>query len=331
MSESATYSPAPALHGAATPTLSVVVVSYNTRELTLRCLRELLGHMEAEGVSGEVWVVDNASRDGSADAVAREFPAVNLLALDQNIGFGPANNLAFERARGRFFLLLNTDAFLHAGALSVLIEFLGDPAKARVGAVGPQLRNADGSLQRSCWKFPSPARSWMEALGVTRALKGHPRWGDYYRWAHDQTRSVDFVIGACLLVRREVYDEVGGFDPAFFLYAEESDWQKRMREDGWDIVFVPAAQVTHLGGASGAGEKARVNTLFWQGQERYVLKHFGRGGWASMRAGVTVGVLLRTTAYGALTLSPRQRTHFRPQLRAGLEHLARLIASAPPK
>ena len=313
------------------PLLSVVVVSYNTRELTLRCLRELGGHLEAERLSHEIWVVDNASKDGSAQAVAREFPHVHLIASPDNLGFGPANNLAFERAAGQFFLLLNSDAFVHAGALTAMVELLCDPAKARVGAVGPRLLNADGSLQVSCWKFPSPARSWSESLGLARLLGAHPQWGDYYRWKHDERRSVDFVIGACLLVRREVYQEIGGFDPNFFLYAEESDWQKRMREQGWDIVFLPQAQVTHLAGASGAGEKARVSTLFWQGQERYIVKHFGRRGWALMRAGVTVGVALRAIAHLLLALAPSKRKQYVPQLRGGLEHLGRLLSAGPPR
>lgn len=313
------------------PLLSAVIVSYNTRELTLRCVRELGEHLEKESLNAEIWVVDNASRDGSAAAVEREFPGVKLIASEQNLGFGPANNRTFERASGEFLLLLNSDAFVHAGALSTLVEFLNDPANAHVGAVGPQLRNADGSLQRSCWKFPSPLRSWMESLGVARALGTHPQWGDYYRWAHDETRRVDFVIGACLLVRRAVYDQIGGFDPAFFLYAEETDWQKRMHAAHWEIAFTPAAQVTHLGGASGAGEKARVSALFWQGQERYILKHFGPIGWLLMRAAAIVGVTLRAAASLGLALRPSRRADSVPQLCAGLSRLGRLLVAAPPR
>ena len=311
--------------------MSVVIVSYNTRELTLRCLRELTEHLCAERLSHEIWVVDNASKDGSAQAIEREFPDANLMMSNANLGFGPANNLALQHARGRFLLLLNSDAFVHPGALTKMLELLDDPAKARVGAVGPRLLNEDGSLQRSCWRFPSPARSWFEALGLARLPGKHPRWSDYYRWAHDEVRSVDFVIGACVLVRREVYGEIGGFDPEFFLYAEETDWQKRMRGAGWDIVFTPDAQVTHLGGASGKAEKSRVSTLFWQGQERYILKHFGHSGWLVMRAGVIFGVALRTTAYLLLALARGGRKSNVPRLRGGLEHLGRLLFSGPPK
>ena len=311
--------------------LSVVIVSYNTRELTLRCLRELTERLNEERLSHEIWVIDNGSKDESAAAIAREFPDVHLLISNENLGFGPANNLALERAQGRFFLLLNSDAFVHERAISEMLELLNAPAKVRVGAVGPRLLNQDGSLQRSCWKFPSPARTWFESLGLARLVGPHPHWGDYYRWPHDEERSVDFVIGACLLVRREVYQEIGGFDAEFFLYAEETDWQKRMRGAGWDIVFLPDAQVTHLGGASGQHEKKRVSTLFWQGQERYVLKHFGRRGWLLMRLGTLFGVAVRTAPHLVMALSRGKRARNVPLLRAGLEHLWRLLRSGPPQ
>lgn len=212
------------------PTISVVIVSYQTRELTLKCLRTLFEDLQASGISHEVWVVDNASNDGSAAAIAREFPGVRLIASEKNLGFGKANNRAFAAARGEFLLLLNSDALVHRGAVAHLVEFLR--AHPLVGLVGPRLLNKDGTLQVSCWKFPSPARVWREALGVARVFASHPRWGDYFRWAHDQTRSVDFVIGACFLVRRAIYERVGGFDEHFFLYAEETDWQKRIRAAG---------------------------------------------------------------------------------------------------
>ncbi len=310
--------------------VSVVIISYNTRELTLRCLSELTEKLQKEALSHEIWVVDNASTDGSIEAIKREFPEVQIIASSKNLGFGPANNLAFARSHGRYFLLLNTDAFVHANAITQLIEFLEDPNHAKVGAVGPRLLNADDSLQPSCWKFPSPLRAWLEALGVTWILNSHPQWGNYNNWAHDQTRSVDLVIGACMLVRREVYQEVGGFDEEFFFYAEETDWQYRMRKAGWDVFFVPDAQVTHLGGASGATQKARVSKFFWEGQERYVIKHYGYSGLGLQRVGVVTGLLFRITMHLILALMPKQRAHYLPLFRHGLSNLKRVIISAPP-
>jgi hypothetical protein len=297
--------------------------------LTLKCLRALSDELQASGIAGEIWVVDNHSHDGSAAAIAREFPDVHLLELEQNLGFGAANNRAFARASGEFLLLLNSDALVHRGAVGELVEFLrGHP---EVGAVGPRLLNEDGTLQVSCWKFPSPTRVWLEALGVARLLPSHPQLGDYFRWAHDEKRSVDFVIGACLLVRRAVFQQIGGFDENFFLYAEETDWQKRMRAAGWDIVFWPAAEVTHLGGASGAGEELKVSTLFWQGQERYIWKHHGAWGWVAMRAGSLIGFLLRAGGYALLLLTPRRRACTPSKLRFSLLQAWRVIATRRPR
>ena len=309
------------------PLVSVVIVSFNTRDTTLACLRALekdVAHLNGEV---ETFVVDNDSHDGSAEAIKNEFPGVRLIESKTNEGFGPANNRAFEQAKGEFFLLLNSDAFLHEGALQTLVDFLRDPKNERVGGVGPRLLNEDGSLQASCWKFPSPSRSWLEALGLARLFASHPKLGDYYRWAHDTEREVDFVIGACLLLRRAVYDEVGGFDPNFFLYAEETDWQKRMKESGWSIAFCPRALVTHLGGASGASNTGKTSHLFWQGQERFIGKHFGARGLAVFRGAIFVGALTRLLALALLSLHPRRRRSARPRLRFFAWQVGRLLAS----
>ncbi len=329
-SASTNSSPAPTPHDGRL-LVSVVTVSYNTRETTLRCLRELeheLAHLDGES---EVFVVDNDSKDGSVEAISREFPAAHLLPLETNEGFGPANNRAFAQARGEFLLLLNSDAFVHEGSIKTLIQFLRAPENARVAGVGPKLLNEDGSLQASCWKFPSPGRSWIEALGLARIFASHPKLGDYYRWAHDETRGVDFVIGACLLVRRKVYEEVGGFDPAFFLYAEETDWQKRMLKHGWTIAFCPDAVVTHLGGVSGEADANKTSNLFWQGQERFMQKHFGARGWLLLRGALFVGALARFLALVTLALHPRKRKASRTKLRFFAWQMGRVLSTkAPP-
>ncbi len=306
------------------PLVSVVIVSFNTRDTTLACLRALQSDAAQFGGEVETFVVDNESRDGSAEAIKSEFPDVQVLESKTNEGFGPANNRAFERARGEFFLLLNSDAFLHEGAIGTLVNFLREPKNERVGGVGPRLLNEDGTLQASCWKFPSPVRSWLEALGLARLFASHPKLGDYYRWAHDEEREVDFVIGACLLLRRGVYEEVGGFDPDFFLYAEETDWQKRMKESNWLIAFCPDAIVTHLGGASGAGDHNKTSHLFWQGQERFIDKHFGAGGLLAFRGALFVGALSRLLALTLLSLHPRRRKTVRPRLRFFVWQVGRL-------
>jgi GT2 family glycosyltransferase len=294
------------------PEISVIIVSYNTRAMTLDCLRVL--YEKLDSVNAEVWLVDNASNDGSVEAVRDAFPNVQVIANEKNGGFGAANNQAMKRARGDFFLLLNSDAFPLEGAIQTLLEY--SKGHHDVAVVGPRLLNGDGSLQPSCWKFPSPMRAVVENIGLASLLPHHPHFGDYSRWAHDEERAVDFVIGACMLVRREVYEQIGGFDEEFFLYAEETDWQRRMTDKGWKIVFTPQAQVTHLGGASGASEKVKVNSHFFEGLDRYERKHHGLGGLLVLRLAMTLGCLARAVAWTLVMLArPGRRRAARSKVR----------------
>jgi len=275
-------------------TVSAIVVSFNTCQMTQDCLKALESSLE--GINSEVIVVDNASTDGSVAAIKQNFPRVQVIARATNSGFGAANNEAMRVAKGRFLLLLNSDAFPEQNAVTALLAFMRQ--NPRAGAVGPRLSNADGSLQVSCHPFPSPLFAWKENLWLTRG---------YSRWAHDQVRKVDFAIGACLLVRRETYERVGGFDETFFMYSEEADWQRRMRDAGWDRVFVPDARVTHLGGASGATEEARIRRHFFESLDHYERKHHGLAGFIAFRAAMIAGCALRTIIWGAVSLLPARR------------------------
>lgn len=284
--------------------LSVIIVSYNTCDITLECLHTLLARLEpATAAHTEVWVVDNASSDGSVEAIRNEFPAVHVIANPDNRGFGTANNQAMRQAKGDFFLLLNSDAFVDEGAVETLIVQLQQTPGAAITA--PRLLNSDGTLQPSCWKFPSPLRVWLENLGVCTLFPHTSPLGDYSKWAHNTPREVEFVSGACFLVRRNVFEDSGGFDESFHLYAEETDWQKRLQQSGWKILFEPSAQVTHLGGASGGN--LETQRKFFDGLDRYTRKHHGKSGVILMRSGMIVGCLMRLLAWGALGLVPSRR------------------------
>lgn len=286
------------------PLLSVVIVSYNTREITLECLRAL--YADLENLPAEVWVVDNCSTDGSPAAIRSAFPDVRIIENVENRGFGAANNQAMAQASGDYFLLLNSDAFPKPGAICALLAFLrSNPTTA---VAGPRILNADGSLQLSCFRFPTPLRAWLENLWISALFRNHPVIGDYRRWPHDRERCVDHVIGACMLVRRAAYREVGGFDERFFMYSEEADWEKRIRDAGWEIAFTPAAEVVHLGGASGASEPARINRHFFDSLDYYERKHHGLSGLILLRIAMTIGCSLRTVLWLAAALVPRYRT-----------------------
>jgi GT2 family glycosyltransferase len=283
--------------------LSVIIVSYNTREMTLDCLRTLT--VELSGIESEIWVVDNASEDGSAEAVRRDFPEVHLIASDKNLGFGAANNRGMERSKGDAILLLNSDAFPRPGAIAALLKYLEQHPD--VGVAGPRLLNKDGSLQLSCFKFPSPARCWLENLWLSALFRKSPSLGDYRRWPHDSERVVEFVSGACLLVRRVVYEQVGGFDEMFFMYSEETDWQRRITDHGWMIAFTPAAEVMHIAGASGAAEPARISKHFFNSLDYYEWKHHGVPGLIGLRTAMITGSLMRLALWLLALLVPGKR------------------------
>lgn len=310
----------------ASSAITVVIVSFNTREMTCECLRILA--TELAGYTAETIVVDNGSQDGSVAAIRREFPAVHVIANERNLGFGAANNVALRLGQGDFFLLLNTDAFLQPGALAALLKVLQTDPK--IGLVGPRLLNGDGTLQRSCFRFPSPLQAWLENLWVPRLFPEHPILGDFRGWPHDTERQVDFVVGACMLVRREVIVPDGYFDERFFMYQEEADLQKRIQEAGWKIVFTPAAEVVHLGGASGKKEPDRINGYFFESLDRYEMKHHGMAGFVLARAAMLVGCSLRLVAWTLAGFLPGRAELARAKARKHAALLWRQMHEPPP-
>lgn len=232
-----------------TPDVSVVIVSYNTRDL----LRDAIASLtDAAGSrSFEVIVVDNMSRDGSADMVAAEFPEVRLIRAERNLGFAGANNRAFEIARGRYVYCLNPDTRSHAASLEVLVQVLeSDP---RIGYVGPKLLNADGTHQLSAYRFHrlfSGFVSWS-MLGLDGRFPHSPYALSLHHAYGDNTRmQAEWLLGAAILTRAETIAHAGGYDEDFFLYAEEVEWCQRMHAHGWIGCYAPEAVVTHIRGAS---------------------------------------------------------------------------------
>lgn len=251
--------------------LTVIVVSYNTRELLATCLEAISSTVH--GLSYEIIVVDNASRDGSAEMVAHQFPAAKLISNFDNQGFARANNQAIRTSQGRYILLLNSDAVLMPGAVQSMVTFM--ESHPRVGAVGAQLLNPDGTFQASFADFPSIVG---ELLLLTKLAKlvyspnypSHP-----YEQSQDE-RVVDWVFGACLMVRRSAVDEVGPLDEDFFMYAEEADWCHRMRKRGWLVYYLPGAKVIHWWGQSASREPERRRSQLYRSKCLYIRKHHGR-------------------------------------------------------
>lgn len=254
------------------PLVSIVVVSWNTRELLRRCL-ESVARSE---LPCELIVVDNASVDGSAEMVRREYPSASLVQSDTNLGFGKANNLALKQARGEYVLLLNPDAELESGSLERLVDALRRRPDAAVA--GPLVVNADGSVQSTRRRFPRGVTPFVESTMVQRWLSPkHPILRDYYvsDRGDDEPQDVDWLVGACLLVRRSAIDQVGGFDERFFMYFEETDWCRRFKQVGWAVVFEPSARARHLGGQSSDQAPLRRHCEFNESKCRYVRKWHG--------------------------------------------------------
>lgn len=300
--------------GAARPVLSVIIVSYNTMAMTLTCLKVLYANLG--DIPAEVILVDNASTDGTVDAIRLQFPDVIILASPANLGFGRANNLALEKATGDYYLLLNSDAFPRYGAIPKLIEHL--KAHPKAGVAGPRLLNKDGTLQISCYRFPTPLYCWLENLGITKLVSLLGFTYDYRQWPHDRQRSVEFAIGACLLVRKDVYKQIGGFDERFFMYQEEADWELRIRRAGWQIHFCPRAEVVHFGGATGQSAPERVSGYFFESLDKFVLKHHGSVGAIATRAAMLLGSSARAFFWAVRSVTSLNSGYAAGKMRAHL-------------
>jgi GT2 family glycosyltransferase len=230
--------------------VDVGVVTYETRELSVAALTRLLA--STGDVDMRVLVHDNASSDGTAAAIAERVPGVEVHAGARNLGFAGGMNRLIERSSAPWFLALNSDAWPEPRAISALVRAGRDHPNA--GAIAPRLESPDGVLEHSTYPFPSSRVAALTAVPGYDRFFPHlsRRLGLVGAWDHDETRDVDWAIGAALLMRREALDEIGGFDESFFMYAEDLEWCWRARNAGWSIRFEPSAVVRHVGNASGA-------------------------------------------------------------------------------
>ena len=230
------------------PDVSILIVSFNTRELTRECLASV--RVESADLCSEVIVVDNASSDGSADMIAHDFPEVTLLRSGVNLGFGNGNNRAIEHARGRYLVLLNTDAFFHPGSLRRAIDHMD--ATPRCGLAGGCHVGRAGNPQAATHAFHSLFNDAAVLTGLAAKYPNSPLLArlDRTHTSAEAAAQVDWVTGALIIVRPEALRQTGAFDPAFFLYYEEVDLCRRIKAAGWQIWYWPDIVITHLGGES---------------------------------------------------------------------------------
>ncbi len=293
--------------------LSVVISTFNTRALLEACLRSLLEDLARSDFTYEVIVVDDASTDGSAEMVAAQFPQVRLITQTENGGYARGNNAGVRAAVGRAVLLLNSDTVVRPGCVSSLFGAL--VRRKQPVAVGPTLLNADGTVQRSCWRFPLAS-----LLGNTMWLFSLKLLNDYEVWDGRTDREVDWISSAALLVRAVAFVDVGFFDERFGVYGVDVDWALRARRKGYRFVQVAGPMVVHHGRASWGEARARMYSDHLHSHGLLFRKHYGPLGLALYRSVVLVNSMIRMLFWGLLAMLGKGRldhkvAHFRRLIR----------------
>ena len=255
--------------------LSVIIVNYNVRQFLENSLTSV--GRALEGIEGEVFVVDNASDDGSADMVRAKFPSVHLVENSKNLGFAKANNMALRLARGEFILLINPDTVVQEDTFRVMLRFFSDAPDA--GIAGCRILNPDGSFQLPCRRsFPTPWVAFTKIFGLAALFPKSKLFGRYNLTylSEDETFPVDAVSGSFMMVRREAYVKVGGLDESFFMYGEDLDWCYRIGMAGFRVYYVHTTKIIHYKGESTKRSDIDEIRLFYQAMQLFVRKHFSR-------------------------------------------------------
>jgi GT2 family glycosyltransferase len=251
------------------PVVSIIIVSWNARDYLVHCLNSI--STETCRHPFEIIVVDNASADGSAECVERQFPKVRLIRSANNLGFAKANNLGIAQSRGSYLALINSDVKVLPDCLTRLVDFCEQHPEA--GMAGPRVLGGDGKLQRTCRGFPSVWNMFCRALALD-AFLSKCKWFSGFLlsyWPQDSLRPVDMLTGCFWLVRRRALAQVGLLDERYFMYGEDMDWCKRFWLKGWKLMFIPSAEAIHYGGASSSNapvrfyiERHRADLQYWE-------------------------------------------------------------------
>ena len=293
--------------------IAVIIVNWNAREDLRRCLESLYTEPKPQ-VAYEVWVVDNASEDGSAGMVAAEFPQVQLIVNTDNAGFSKANNQAIAQTGSRYVFLLNSDAFIHPGALEQLVAYAD--AHPQAGIVGPKVLNVNGSVQFSCRRFPSLGAGFFRNTYLGRLFPHNKFARDYLMvsFDHAEDRAVDWVSGCAMLIRRDLLQKIGVLDERFYMYCEDVDLCQRAWEGGWEVIYAPQAVVTHAIGRSSDKNADQMIIEFHRSWYEYDRKRHPQA-----------SLLRRAAVYSGLWLRAAVRIAKR---RSAARHYARVARAA---
>jgi GT2 family glycosyltransferase len=282
--------------------LSVLIVNYNAASHLENCLDSLFAHTQHRPL--EVIVVDNASSDGSLDMLGRKFSEVRVVSLPENIGFARANNIAMREAQGRFFLLLNNDTLVERGAIETMLRIMRE--KPEIGALGPLLRNEDGSVQISYGRMISFHAEIQQKLLNQRYEAGGRLVRRYVQKRSEREAYPDWVSGASLMLRSEILAQTGFFDESIFMYTEDVDLCHRVRKAGYRVCYTPEAEIVHLGGKSRETLSEKVELEYRRSQLHFYSKHYGRGKVRLLKV-----YLLTKLVLGWALKGPTQRSLYR--------------------
>jgi len=253
--------------------LSIIIVNYNTKQLTLNCLQSV--YESVTDYHFEVILIDNDSKDGSVEAIRQAYPQVQLIANTENTGFSKANNQGMRVSQGRYVLLLNSDTVVEPDTFDIMLRFMDEHLE--VGASGCKVVLPNGSLDKACKRgFPTPSATFYYVSGLTRLYPHHPHINAYHRGDLDENEPspIDCLVGAFMLVRREVIDQVGMLDETFFMYGEDIDWCYRIQQAGWVNYYYPKAKITHHKRASSRNKPYKITYEFHRAIYVLYRKHF---------------------------------------------------------
>jgi len=257
--------------------LSIVIVNYNAKNYLEKCVKSVYLDSSINQADFEVIIVDNGSVDGSAEMVEKKFPDVKLIKNSKNEGFIKANNKGIRESKGRYILSLNNDTIVLPGALHAMVYFMDTHPEA--GACGPKVLNSDGTIQHQCKRgFPTISSALSYFLGLHKLFPKSKFFGHYLMTYlnPDEVNEVDSLSGACMMVRREVVDQVGLLDEKFFMYGDDLDWCYRIKKAGWKVYYVPQAQIIHYGGKSSQKVPYRGILWFYRAAHIFYKKHYAK-------------------------------------------------------
>ncbi len=253
--------------------LSVIIVNYNTKKLTMDCIQSVLN--SKLNFQYDIFVVDNASSDGSVEEIKSKFAHVHVISNKENVGFSKANNQAIKASNSRYVLLLNSDTIVNENTLDEMIFFMDE--ETNVGAVGCEVNLPDGTLDKACHRgFPTPEASLYYMLGLAKKFPNSAKYNSYHKSYMNmhEVHDIDCLVGAFMVVRREAFEQVGLLDEEFFMYGEDIDWCYRIKEAGWRIVYNPTVSIVHYKGASSRRKPIKIVYEFHRAMYLFHKKHF---------------------------------------------------------